>query len=109
MAKSKRKQTNELEFQGQVVVWLNDEITKRPGLKVDKATQEKPRRSSGKRSDLIVWTDRAAEVAFLAIELKTPSTPINDPVFFCRRNREGAALECPVSSPLEHARTGGVP
>lgn len=82
MAKSKRKQSNELEFQGQVIVWLNDEIAKRSGLNLEKATQEKPRKSSGKRSDLIVWTDRAAEVAFLAIELKTPSTPINDPVFF---------------------------
>lgn len=82
MQGSKRKQSNELEFQGQVIVWLNDEIAKRPGLKLEKATQEKPRKSSGKRSDLIVWTDRAAEVAFLAIELKTPSTPINDPVLF---------------------------
>ena len=82
MSISKRKQSNELEFQGQVIVWLNDEIAKRPGLKLDKATQEKPRQSSGKRSDLIVWADRTAELAFLAIELKTPSTPINDPVFF---------------------------
>ena len=77
-----RKQTNELEFQGEVIIWLNNEISKRPGHSLEKATQEKPRKSSGKRSDLIVWTDRAAEVAFLAIELKTPVTPINDPDFF---------------------------
>ena len=82
MVKSGRKQSNELEFQGQAGVWLNEEIGKRPGLKLDKATQEKPRQSSGKRSDLVVWTDRANEIAFLAIELKTPTTPINDPVFF---------------------------
>ena len=82
MVKSKRKKTNELEYQGQVIVWFNDELAKRPGLNLDKATQEKPRKQSGKRSDLIVWADRTAETAFLAIELKTPATPINDPVFF---------------------------
>ena len=81
MAKSRRKNTNELEFQGQVIVWLNNEISKRAGLELDRATQEKPRQQSGKRSDLIVWTNRAAETAFLAIELKTPTTPINDPAF----------------------------
>jgi hypothetical protein len=49
--------------QGQVCVWLNQEIGERPGLKLDKATQEKPRKSSCKRSDLVVWTDRANEIA----------------------------------------------
>lgn len=80
--RSARKTTNEWEFQGKVNVWLNEEITKRPGLNVEGATQEKPRSNSGQRSDLIVWTDRASETAFLAIELKTPTTPINDPTFF---------------------------
>ena len=82
MGRTRRKQTNELEFQGQVIVWLNEEIKKRPGLNLDRATQEKPRQLSGKRSDLIVWSDRVSEIAFLAIELKTPTTPINDAVFF---------------------------
>lgn len=81
MAKSARKPTNELEFQGHACVWLNEEISKRPGLKLDKATQEKPRLTSGKRNDLVIWTDRATELAFLTIELKTPTTPINDPIF----------------------------
>ncbi len=89
MAKAGRKQSNELEFQGQVIVWLNEEISKRPGLKIEKATQEKPRKQSGKRSDLIVWTDRPSETAFLAIELKTPVTPINDPVFFADAIEKG--------------------
>ncbi len=31
---------------------------------------------------MIVWIDRLAVLPFLAIELKTPTTPINDPVFF---------------------------
>jgi hypothetical protein len=33
-------------------------------------------------SDFVVWIDRANEVAFLAVELKTHTTPFNDPVFF---------------------------
>ena len=77
-----RIKSNELEFQGQVIVWLNEEITKRQGIALDIATQEKPRFSSGKRSDLIIWSNRAAEIAFLALELKTPTTYINDPEFF---------------------------
>jgi type I restriction enzyme M protein len=79
---SKRKPSNEQEVQGQLLVWINAEIGKRPGLGLDRATQEKPRLGSGKRSDLVVWADRASEVAFLATELKTPTTPINDPVLF---------------------------
>ena len=57
------------------------EISKR-SLGLDTATQEKPRKTSGHRSDMIVWIDRLAVLPFLAIELKTPTTPINDPVFF---------------------------
>lgn len=81
MAKTKRKESNEQEFQGQVITWLNSEIAKRK-LNLDTATQEKPRKTSGHRSDIILWTDRPATIAFVAIELKTPTTPINDPVFF---------------------------
>ena len=77
-----RKSTNEMEFQGQVLEWLNEELRRRSGLELDKATQEKPRNTSGKRSDLVIWKDRAAEAAFVAIELKTPDTPINDPNLF---------------------------
>jgi methylase of polypeptide subunit release factors len=79
--KAGRKETNEQEFQGQIITWLNAEISSRT-LGLDTATQEKPRRTSGHRSDMIVWTDRLAVLAFLAIELKTPTTPINDPAFF---------------------------
>ena len=80
MAKG-HKNSNEMEFQGQVVHWLNDYIGKHPTLGLESATQEKPHKG-GKRNDLIVWRDRAALVAFLTIELKTPTTPINDPTFF---------------------------
>jgi methylase of polypeptide subunit release factors len=65
-----------------VLGWINTYITKHPGIKLDRATQEKPRATSGKRNDLVVWTDRPNELAFLAIELKTPTTPINDPALF---------------------------
>jgi hypothetical protein len=70
-----------MEFQGQVVTWLNENIGKHSGLGLDKATQEKPRSTSGKRNDLVVWQSRPGLIAFLSFELKTPSTPISDAVF----------------------------
>jgi methylase of polypeptide subunit release factors len=79
--KSKRRSTNEMEFQGQVVTWLNENISKHSGMGLDKATQEKPRSSSGKRNDLVVWKSRVSLIAFLSFELKTPDTPISDAVF----------------------------
>lgn len=77
-----RKTTNEQEFQGRVLEWLNAELKKRPGLELDRAAQENPRKTSGKRSDIVVWKDRASFTAFLAMELKTLDTPLNDPTFF---------------------------
>jgi len=59
--------------------WFNDEIRKRPGLALDRATQEKP--GGGKRNDCVVWRTRTAETAFLELELKTPTTSITDPAF----------------------------
>ena len=70
--------SNEWEFQGEVLKWLQAEISKRPGMGLDKATQE-PSRITAHRSDLIVWQDRAAEIAFLSWELKKPDTPITSP------------------------------
>ena len=84
MATKGRKHTNEMEVQGQIPGWLNADMKSRSGLGLDKATQEKPRNTSGKRSDLVVWKDRAANIAFLflAIELKTPDTELSDVQFF---------------------------
>ncbi|HEY0307838.1 MAG TPA: N-6 DNA methylase [Acidobacteriaceae bacterium] len=79
--KSKRRSTNEMEFQGQVVTWLNENISNHSGMGLDRATQEKPRSSSGKRNDLVVWHSRVSLIAFLSFELKTPDTPISDAVF----------------------------
>ena len=76
-----RKSTNEQEFQGEVLKWINAELSDRR-LGLEKATQEKPRATSGKRNDLVVWKDRSSEAAFLELELKGPATALNDPLFF---------------------------
>ena len=75
-----RRSTNELEFQGQVITWLNDYISSHRGTGLDRATQEKPRRTSGKRNDLVVWSSRVGESAFMSLELKTSDTAISDPL-----------------------------
>ncbi len=73
-----KQRTNEWEFQGQVLTWLNQQIERRPGLGLDMATQE-PSKLTPKRNDLVVWWNRNAGSAFLTIELKTPKTPLTDP------------------------------
>jgi hypothetical protein len=70
--------TNEQEFQGQVLTWINEELRRNPGLGLDRATQE-PSKITRQRNDLVIWTNRAAEEAFLTAELKTPSTLLSDP------------------------------
>jgi len=73
-----KHKSNEWEFQGAVLTWINDQISHRPGLGLDKATQE-PSKITPKRSDVVIWWNRAADNAFFTIELKTPEVPINDP------------------------------
>jgi methylase of polypeptide subunit release factors len=90
---SKHK-TNEWEFQGQVLTWINDQISRRPGLGLEKATIE-PSKVTPKRSDLVVWRNRAACSAFLALELKTPSVPINDPKFLSDASEKATRWEAP--------------
>lgn len=80
MKRSKGHRSNEWEFQGQVLTWLNEEIRRRSGMGLDKATQE-PSKLTPKRNDLVVWQNRDAEAALLAVELKTPSTLVTDPQF----------------------------
>lgn len=96
MASKGRKSTNEQEFQGRVVVWLEKEVQRchRPFL--DKATSEKPDQLSGKRNDIVVWQDRSATKAFLTMELKTPTTPISDPVFFNDALSKAVRWKAPV-------------
>ena len=76
-----RKKTNEWEFQGDVLSWLNGFLKDRLGMGLDKVTQEKPQ-PDAKRNDLVVWRNRSSEDAFMTIELKTPKTSINDFKFF---------------------------
>ena len=78
MTARERRTTNEWEFQGEVLNWLNEEIRRRRGMGLDKTTQE-PSKVTPKRNDLVVWENRAAECALLTIELKTPETSITDP------------------------------
>jgi len=72
-----KKKTSEQEFQGDVVTWLNEEIKRRPNIGLDKATQE-PSKITPRRSDVVVWWNRAAIHAFFTVELKTPTTLITD-------------------------------
>lgn len=78
MRRPKEKTTNEQEFQGQVLSWLNEELSRRPGLGLDRATQETSK-IDRKRNDLIVWRRRASHDAFFTLELKTPTTAITNP------------------------------
>jgi N-6 DNA Methylase len=89
-----RKGTNEQEFQGEVLNWINAELSRRH-FGLEKATQEKPRITSGKRNDLVIWKDRASEVAFLELELKGPSTALNDPLFIADAIEKGQYWSAP--------------
>ena len=89
-----KHQTNEWEFQGQVLTWINDQISRRPGLGLEKATIE-PSKVTPKRSDLVVWWNRAASSAFLTLELKTPTVPINNPKFLADASEKASRWEAP--------------
>lgn len=73
--------TNEWEFQGNVVSWVNAELARRPALGLELATQE-PSKVTRNRNDVVVWRNRASNEAFLTLELKTPETFISDQPFF---------------------------
>lgn len=73
------KISNEWEFQGQAVTWINAYLLAH-SIELDKATQESPHPSS-KRSDITVWRDHAAQVAVLSAELKVPTTGIGQAEF----------------------------
>jgi hypothetical protein len=105
MAK-KHKDSNEMEFQGQVVHWLNHYIQKHPSLGLEGATQEKPHKG-GKRNDLIIWRDRAALVAFLTIELKTYNAHQRSDIL-CRRNPKRPVLAFAIFCIVEYARAGSL-
>lgn len=67
--------TNEWEFQGEAISWVNTFIEGRP-LGFDRATQEFTN-ADGRRSDLILWTNHAQRDAILAVELKRPDLSLD--------------------------------
>jgi len=73
--------TNEMEFQGNVVSWINAELARRPALGLELATQE-PSKVTRNRNDVVVWRNRASNDAFFTFELKTPETSISNQSFF---------------------------
>jgi methylase of polypeptide subunit release factors len=87
--------TGELEFQGAVVTWMNEDAKRRVGLGIDIVTQE-PHKGDRKRNDLVVWKDRSAHQALATLELKTPATPITDPVFLLDACRKAQNFGAPV-------------
>jgi hypothetical protein len=89
-----KHKTNEWEFQGDVLTWINEVIQKRPGLGLEKASQE-PSKLTPKRNDLVVWRNRAAGNAFFTIELKTPEVPITDPILLTDASEKAARWEAP--------------
>ncbi|MDP8208570.1 MAG: N-6 DNA methylase [Candidatus Electryonea clarkiae] len=86
--------SNELEFQGNVLTWINIELKSRPALGLEIATQEASKIDS-KRNDLVVWHNRASNHAFLTIELKTPTTPITDNVLILDACKKAQKWESP--------------
>lgn len=68
--------TNEWEFQGALLGWINADITEH-NLSFDMATQEFPN-AQGRRSDIVIWSDHTARSARLELELKTPRIPLRD-------------------------------
>lgn len=79
--------TNEWEFQGAVLTWLNVFVADH-GFGWSGASQEAPS-AGARRSDIVLWEDQAAGRAILEIELKTPKTPLADPML--RRDSVGKA------------------
>lgn len=70
---------NELEFQGDVLKWMDREINRRPGLGITDVGQEK-QYVGQRRSDLVIWLVRDRD-ALAACELKTVATGMNDAAF----------------------------
>lgn len=69
-------QSNEWEFQGEIIATLNDEI-KTHDWGFDSATQEFTHGDRA-RSDVVVWKSRTSQSAILALELKEPGVPLRN-------------------------------
>ncbi len=74
-------QSNEREFNSQVIVWLNEFISggSYPFDNVTGETSIKVAGETTKFPDVQVWLNRAAKQGFCGWELKPPSIPVDDP------------------------------
>ncbi|MFB3895821.1 MAG: class I SAM-dependent DNA methyltransferase [bacterium] len=72
--------TNEREFSGQVVSWLNQILQSGnyPFETVTGETSIRIKEESTRYPDTAIWLDRKAGIAFCFAELKTPDTPATD-------------------------------
>jgi hypothetical protein len=84
--------TNEREFQGQVVSWLNQFISA-GGTPFDQATAETSLTGDVRGfTDVILWLNRDAKDPFCLMELKTPETYVKDSVLLKDALRKARAL-----------------
>jgi hypothetical protein len=74
-------QSNEREFNSQVIVWINEFISggSYPFDNVTGETSIKVAGETTKFPDVQVWLNRAAKQGFCGWELKPPSIPVDDP------------------------------
>ena len=86
--------TTEWEFQGQALTWINDELGSH-SLGLDTATQEF-KNPDGRRSDIVIWRNRALGDAVLEIELKNPGVPLSDTTFQRDAVRKAQIVGAPV-------------
>ncbi len=73
--------SNEREFSGQVIVWLNEFINggNYPFNDITGETSIKAAGDTTKFPDVQVWLNRAAKLGYCGWELKTPTTRADDP------------------------------
>ncbi|MCD6594741.1 N-6 DNA methylase [bacterium] len=86
--------TNEREFQGYVLKWIND-IIKSGSYEVKEASIETGVKDvTTKFPDIILWKSREAQNAIATIELKNTLTQIDDRELLENGSKKGANLKC---------------
>ena len=87
-------QSNEREFNSQVIVWLNEFISG-GSYPFDNVTGETSIKVSGETTkfpDVQVWLNRAAKQGFCGWELKPPSIPVDDPTLLEKAATKARAM-----------------
>jgi hypothetical protein len=79
---------------GQALTWINDELGSH-SLGLDTATQEF-KNPDGRRSDIVIWRNRALGDAVLEIELKNPGVQLSDTTFQRDAVRKAQIVGAPV-------------